>query len=52
MSYPQKEYKILIEKVVEKLADDLNAHGDEGWSVVLSVQEFGVTKILLERVKE
>lgn len=48
----KKEYKILNEKTIEALCKDLNDHGDEGWSVVLSVQEFGYTKILLERNKE
>lgn len=47
-----KEYKTISERTIEQLAADLNAHGDEGWSVVLSIQEFGCTKILMERLKE
>lgn len=45
----RKEYKVISEKYIEHLMSDLNQHGDEGWSVVLYVQEFGVTKVLLER---
>lgn len=45
----RKEYKILSDKYLEHLMQVLNEHGDEGWSVVLYLQEFGVTKVLLER---
>lgn len=48
----KKEYKILSEKYIEDLLEDLNAHGDEGWSVSLSTTEYGVTKVILEREKE
>lgn len=49
MGQLRKEYRVLSEKYIEHLMKELNAHGDEGWSVVLYVQEFGVTKVLLER---
>lgn len=45
----RKEYKLLIGKFVEHLVDELNAHGDEGWSIAMYNQEFGVTKVVLER---
>lgn len=45
----KKEYKVICEKYLEDLAKFLNASSEEGWSVVAYVQEFAVTKILLER---
>lgn len=49
---PIKEYKMLEDRTLKELMDDLNNHADEGWTVILSVQEYGYTKVLLERVKE
>lgn len=46
-----KEYKVICEKYLENLAEYLNQHSDEGWEVAAYVQEFAVTKILLERDK-
>lgn len=45
----RKQYKVVTEKYIEHLMEELNNHGGEGWSVVLYLQEFGVTKVLLER---
>lgn len=45
----KKEYKLLSEKYIERLLDDLNAHGGEGWSISMYNQEFGMTKVVLER---
>lgn len=47
----RKEYKILEERTIGQLVEDLNAHGDEGWAVIMSIQEYGVTKVVLEREK-
>lgn len=44
-----KEYKVIHEKYLEDLATYLNQHSSENWSVVAYVQEFALTKILLER---
>lgn len=46
-----KEYKLLIEKYIEHLVEDLNNHGQEGWSLILAIPESGVTKVVLEREK-
>ena len=46
---PRKEYKFLSDKYVEHLVEELNAHGGEGWSIAMYNQEYGVTKIILER---
>ena len=47
----KKEFKVISEKTIELLEDDLNSHGSEGWTIVLSIQEYGYTKVLLEREK-
>lgn len=45
----KKEYKLVSAKYLEHMVDDLNRHGDEGWSISAYLQEFGVTKVILER---
>jgi hypothetical protein len=46
-----KEYKVISERYLEDLVKFLNQDHEEGWEVAAYVQEFGVTKILLEREK-
>lgn len=45
----QKEHKLLEDRTVNHLVDKLNEAGADGWSICMYVQEFGVTKIVLER---
>ncbi len=45
----KKEYKLISAKYLEHLVDELNQHGEEGWSISAYVQEFAQTKVVLER---
>lgn len=47
-----KEYKVVSNKYLEHTAEELNKEEHEGWSVSAYTQEYGVTKILLERDKK
>lgn len=47
-----KEYKLVSAKYLEHMIEDLNNHGNEGWSISAYLQEYGVTKVILEREKE
>lgn len=49
MVQPVREYKLITEKFIEKLVEDLNTYGADGWSIAMYNQEFGVTKVVLER---
>jgi hypothetical protein len=44
-----KEYRLLENKYLERLLEELNEHGSDGWSIALYIQEYGVTKVILER---
>lgn len=44
-----KEYKVISDRFVEHLVEQLNQHGTEGWTIAAYVQEFALTKIILER---
>lgn len=44
-----KEYKVVSDRYIEHLVDTLNEHGNEGWTVVTTIQEQGTVKVILER---
>lgn len=47
-----KEYKVISGKYLEHIVDELNKEEHKGWNVSAYTQEFGVTKVLLEKEKE
>jgi len=47
-----KEYKVISDRYVEHLVDELNKHAEEGWIVTAYLQEFGLTKFVVEKEKE
>jgi len=47
-----KEYKVISDRYVEHLVEELNKMAVEGWSITAYLQEFGLTKFVLEKEKE
>jgi len=43
------EYKVISDRYVEHLVEELNKHAEDGWEVTAYLQEFGLTKFVLQR---